>query len=201
VQIVDGEWTLTPDGARTVTRWYDRVLAVGDQAWTDYEATVLLTLHGFTPAQRGPPTYDVPHVGIGLRWPGHTPDGLQPSRQWYPLGAATEFLIQPGGAGGLWRILADGGVRFSQARATEVSPLAPGRRFRMKARVTTLPDGRSRYAVRQWIDATPEPTTWAVESLEADDVPGGSMLLVPHNTDVTVHEIHVAPLGRPGASD
>jgi hypothetical protein len=196
VRVVDGRWHPTDDGVRTAERWYDRVLAVGDDSWTDYEATVLLTLHAFTPAQRGPPTYGVPHVGIGLRWPGHTPDGLQPSRQWYPLGAATEFLIQPDGRGGLWRILADGGERFAQARAREVAPIVPGRRFRLKAQVATLPDGRSRYRVRQWNDGDAEPPSWAVESIEAagDDVAAGSMLLVPHNTDVTVHEIHVVPL-------
>jgi len=169
---------------------------VGDASWRDYEATVLVTLHGFTPAQRGPPTYGVPHVGIGLRWPGHSVDGLQPSRQWHPLGAATEFLIQPDGQSGRWRILADGGERFAQVRAPEVSPLAPGRRFRLKAQVTTLPDGRSRYRVKQWNDDAPEPPGWAVEGTEAagEDVPAGSLLVVPHNTDVTVHEIHVVPM-------
>jgi hypothetical protein len=197
VQVVDGEWRLTLDGVRTATRWYDRVLALGDASWRDYEATVLVTLHGFTPAQRGPPTYGVPHVGIGLRWPGHSADGLQPSRQWYPLGAATEFLIQPDGQSGRWRILADGGARFAQVRAPGVSPLAPGRRFRLKAQVTTLPDGGSRYRVKQWNDAAREPPGWAVEGTEAagEDVPAGSLLVVPHNTDVTVHEIRVVPLG------
>ncbi len=196
VQVVDGEWRPTPDGVRTASRWYDRVLAVGDASWRDYEATVLVTLHGFTPAQRGPPTYGVPHVGIGLRWPGHSADGLQPSRQWHPLGAATEFLIQPGGQSGRWRILADGGARFAQVRAPAVSPLAPERRFRLKAQVTTLADGRSRYRVKQWNDGAPEPPVWAVEGTEAagEDVPTGSLLVVPHNTDVTVHEIHVVPM-------
>ena len=196
VQVVDGEWRLTEDGVRTASRWYDRVLAVGDDSWRNYEATVLLTLHGFTPAQRGPPTYGVPHVGIGLRWPGHSADGLQPSRRWHPLGAATEFLIQPDGRSGRWRILADGGERFAQVRAPEVSPLAPARRFRLKAQVTTLPDGRSRYRVKHWNDGMPEPPSWAVEGVEAagEDVPAGSFLVVPHNTDVTVHDIHVVPL-------
>ncbi len=195
VQVVDGEWRLTPEGVRTARRWYDRVLAAGDASWASYEATVVLTLHGFTPAQRGPPTYGVPHVGVGLRWPGHSADGRQPSRRWHPLGAATEFLIQPGGRSGRWRILADGGARFAEVRAAEISPLAPGRRFRLKAQVVTLPDGISRYRVKQWNDAAAEPRAWALEGLEAaGDVPTGSLLVVPHNTDVTVHEIHVVPI-------
>jgi hypothetical protein len=196
VQVVDGEWRLTDDGVRTSSPWYDRVLAVGDGSWRDYEATVLVTLHGFTPAQRGPPTYRVPHVGLTLRWPGHSPDGRQPSRQWYPLGAATEFLIQTDGGTGRWRILPDGGPRFAEVRAPEVSSLAPDRRFRLKARVTTLPDGRSRYQVKQWNDGTPEPPGWAVESREGagSDLASGSLLVVAHNTDVTVHEIRVEPV-------
>ena len=203
VQVVDGEWRLTADGARTAGRGYDRVLAVGDGSWRDYEGTVLLTLHGFTPAQRGPPTYGVPHVGIGLRWPGHTADGRQPSRQWYPLGAATEFLIQPDGQGGLWRILADGGARFAQVRASRVSPLGPGRRFWLKAQVTTLKDGRSRYRVKQWNEGALEPPAWAVESVEAagEDLTAGSLLVVPHNTDVTIHEIHVVPVDPAPAAE
>jgi hypothetical protein len=138
----------------------------------------------------------VPHIGIGLRWPGHTVDGLQPSRQWFPLGAATEFLIGPDGNGGRWRILADGGTRFAQKRAPEVSPLAPSRRFWLKAQVTTLGDGRSRYRVKQWNDGAPEPSAWAVESVEAagEDLEAGSFLVVPHNTDVTVHELSVVPV-------
>jgi hypothetical protein len=200
--MVDGEWRLTPDGARTVTRWYDRVLALGDGSWTDYDARVLVTLHDFTPAQRGPPTYHVPHVGVTLRWAGHTPDDRQPSRQWYPLGAATEFLIQPGGTAGLWRILADGGPRYAQTRATRVSPLTSERRFWLRARVETLPGGVARYRVRQWNDGEPEPGAWAVEAVEAPgtDLKAGSLLIVPHNTDVTVHEVHVVPLGGEAGS-
>jgi hypothetical protein len=197
VQVVDGDWRLTDEGARTASPWYDRVLAVGDESWRDYEATVLVTLHGFTPAQRGPPTYGVPHVGLTLRWPGHSPDGRQPSRQWYPLGSATEFLIQADGRSGRWRILPDGGPRFAEVRAPEVSPLARDRRFRLKARVSTLPDGRSRYQVKQWNDGDPEPPGWAAESLESpeSDPAGGSLLVVAHNTDVTVHEISVVSVG------
>ena len=71
--------------------------------------------------------------------------------------------------------------------------------------MATLQDGRSRYRVRQWNDGDTEPLSWAVEGIEAagDDVAAGSMLLVPHNTDVTVHEIHVVPLDPapgPGAT-
>ena len=97
----------------------------------------------------------------------------------------------------LWRILADGGERFSQQRATEVSPLTPERRFWLAARVETLPDGGSLYRVKQWNAGGDEPEAWAVESREraGQDLTSGSVLVVPHHTDVTLHELHVAPLG------
>ena len=68
VQIVDGHWRLEPDGVRTVQRYYDRVLTMGDTTWTDYEATVRLTVHGFAPPEPSPPTYNVTHFGVALRW-------------------------------------------------------------------------------------------------------------------------------------
>ena len=66
----------------------------------------------------------------------------------------------------------------------------------MKGTNSPLPGGRSRYRVKQWNDGAPEPPGWAVEETEAagEDVPAGSLLVVPHNPDVTVHEIHVVPL-------
>ena len=33
VQVVDGKWELTPQGIRSVERYYDRVLAFGDEPW------------------------------------------------------------------------------------------------------------------------------------------------------------------------
>lgn len=193
VQVVDGRWVLTQDGVRTAEPYYDRVLCLGDASWTDFEATVLLTLHGFTPPAPGPPTYNVTHVGVALRWRGHTQDERQPSRQWYPLGAQGELLIGPDLPHCRWRILPNEKQRIY---AGERNAVALNRPFRVKAQVATLADGRSRYRFKQWMDGDPEPQSWDVTACEpgASDFPSGSLCLVPHNTDVTIHEVRVEPL-------
>ena len=74
-QIVDGNWdNLETDGvqgARILEMGYDRVLAIGDLDWDDYEITVPITVHGF---DSGPlPPYSVSAgFGMTMRWTGHT---------------------------------------------------------------------------------------------------------------------------------
>lgn len=34
-QVVDGKWTITPSGIRTVEPGYDRLVAIGDRTWSD----------------------------------------------------------------------------------------------------------------------------------------------------------------------
>jgi len=94
VQVVDGQWRLEADGVRTTAPYYDRVLSIGDASWTNYETTVRLTVHDFTPSAPGPPTYNVTHFGVAMRWGGHHADGLQPSRRWFPLGRRESFCWQ-----------------------------------------------------------------------------------------------------------
>ena len=134
-QVVDGEWRLTGDGARTTTRWYDRVLAVGDGSWTDYEATVLLTLHGFTPAQRGPPdptTYPT--------WGSVSAGRDTPTTSCSPAGSGTRSAPPPssssnptGGAGSgrprrRWRPFrpGEGGGGRRRSPGSPVSSQGPG---------------------------------------------------------------------------
>ncbi|MFW2387978.1 MAG: DUF1349 domain-containing protein, partial [Polyangiales bacterium] len=80
-QIVDGDWALEGDGLRTQEIGYDRLLAIGDISWTDYEATVEMTIHN------DPDSDLVPVLGLGMRWTGHYySDGLQPQWVWWPIG-------------------------------------------------------------------------------------------------------------------
>ena len=196
VQIVDGEWRLTPEGVRTERPYYDRVLSLGDPTWKDYEAIIRFTLHGFAQPVPGPPTYNVTHVGVALRWRGHTADQRQPSRRWYPLGAQGEFLIKPDLSQCRWRILPS---QKQRTYADTPQAIERGRPFLVKAQVATIKNGDTRYRFKCWADGASEPTTWDVEHIEAggEDYSSGSLCLVPHNTDVTYHEIRVEPLASP----
>jgi len=203
VQVVDGHWQRRADGVRTVHPFYDRVLALGDRSWTNYEALVRLTIHGFTPPQRGPPTYDVTHFGVALCWRGHTPDGRQPSRQWFPLGAQGELLLRKAPEPARWRVLPGPDSGLPVTHAADAAPVSLGTPLYVRARVQTLADGRSRYCFKHWNADAPEPATWAVEAFKPRerDFPSGSLGLVAHNTDVVIHEVTVRSLPISEADD
>ena len=194
VQVVDGLWGLEAAGVRTVEPYYDRVLCLGDRTWSDYESLVRLTVHGFAPSEPGPPTYDVTHMGIAMRWRGHHRDEHSPHRKWYPLGAQGEFLLKEDTRACQWRILFDKSADKMPAYAGGRNGLELGRPALFKTQIATLPDGRSRYRFKQWMEDMPEPTGWDVEGFEEDDYPSGSLCLVPHNSDVTIHQARVAAL-------
>jgi len=194
VQVVDGLWNLTPQGARTVEPYYDRVLAIGDMSWTDFEATVVVILHGFSGPSRRPPHYGVTHFGIGLRWRGHQEDGKQPRERWYPLGAAAELQLFPGLRNCRWRILGDNRKR---AIADVTHSLELERPYMLKARVETTAEKGARYSVKVWDASGAEPSAWAVSTAEGpDDFQSGSLLLVAHNSDVTFGDLEVQPLAH-----
>jgi hypothetical protein len=85
-QLVDGKWSLASDGVRVLEPGYDRLIAIGDLDWVDYEATVEFTLNA--PADPD----QAPIVGLAMRWTGHFDwDGRQPRRGWHPLGALLAY--------------------------------------------------------------------------------------------------------------
>lgn len=196
-QIVDGHWKLTRDGVRTRQRYYDRVLSMGDQSWQNYDARIKLTIHDFTPSQPSAPTYNVTHFGVALRWRGHTEDGRQPSRQWYPLGAQGEFLLKPNLNQHQFRILHHGGPRWKPTYGRRRHSIQLDHPLWIRAQVYTSGDGsETTYRFKQWNDGEPEPTSWSVTSTEptSTDLTSGSLCLVPHNSDVTIHSVSVTPL-------
>ncbi len=82
-QVVDGAWNIdTNAGTIYPTQiGYDRVIAIGDMNWTDYEVTVPITIHAFTGD-----TSDPGGVGVITRWQGHSGSG-QPPIGWNQIGS------------------------------------------------------------------------------------------------------------------
>lgn len=191
-QIVDGRWRLTPHGVRNEIAHYDRVLAIGDRSWRNYQATVTIRFHGFTGPTPNPPHFGVTHAGIGLRWRGHHDDGNQPRIKWHPLGAATEFQLFPGWAECRWRILGGSGKKRETMRMHNIEPNQP---YFLKARVQTLPDGDTLYRVKIWQHEEDEPALWDLCTTEGpSDYQNGCLLLVAHNSEVTFGNIEIIPL-------
>ena len=195
VQIVDGHWRLVEDGVRTQQKYYDRVLTMGDSTWKNYEALVSLTIHDWTPSEPGPPTYNVSHFGVAMRWRGHHQDGRQPSRKWFPLGAQGEFLLKEHRDSSHWRILFDGRTREKPVKyARRVNRFKKGDKVKIRTQVQTISDGRSRYRFKQWLAEELEPEQWDVEGFEIGDYASGALCLVPHNSDVTIHSVQILSL-------
>lgn len=191
-QIVDGLWRFENGALRTAFPYFDRVLAFGDSSWTNYEAEVELIFHGFTGPTKKGPHYGVTHAGLGFRWEGHRDDGKQPRTRWYPLGAATEFLLFPGLTNCHWRILGDKRLRVYSDHPMAIEL---GRPYILKGQVVTLPDGRTRYRCKTWEAAKAEPDGWLAENIEGpEDAQAGSFLLVAHNSDVSFRRLKVVPL-------
>jgi len=192
VQIVDGQWKLTDSGVRTVRPYYDRVLSIGDTTWSNYEILAHLTIHNWTPSQPGPPTYNVSHFGVAMHWRGHHHDEYQPHRKWFPLGAQGEFLLKEPNDSCQWRILFDGNNKDKSPKyANKQNTIQKNKKIWIRSQVTSAPKGQSIYRFKQWMNEEDEPQGWDITGKEENDYFSGSLCLVPHNSDVTIHKIQI----------
>jgi len=198
-QVVDGHWKITPEGIRTQDVYYDRVLAIGEASWRNYEVSTTVTFHGFTPPREGPPTYNVSHAALATLWPGHDKDSLQPNRKWHPLGATAEFRITDGYQNCRWRIF-DGDHFYEEQKEPQYRTIQEGVIYGMKHRVEDLPDNRVQYSVKLWEASSKEPEDWDFQAIETSKTkhPGGSCLLIAHHTDVTFGNVAISPLEEMG---
>lgn len=179
-QIVDGKWELTPGGAvRTTIPGYDRLIAMGDMAWDDYEITVPITIHTM-PSDLG--------TGILLRWNGHTDTpiaGTQPKSGYLPLGAICWYR-----SGRLEIYGNNGDILDTQSRT--LSPDVP---YLFKAQVETNPGIGGYYKLKVWEEGQPEPAGWDVTGQEdLSDPQSGSMMLISHKADASFGNVQLGPI-------
>jgi hypothetical protein len=193
VQVLDGKWELTPDGARVVESYYDRTLAFGDASWVDYEITAEVLFHDYTPPYDGAPNYNVTHAAIALRWPGFDTDEHSPYRKWFPLGATCEIRLTHDLDSCSFRILAGG--RKRNLVADRYHTLKLNEWYIMKARVVSLTDTSSVYNAKIWPKAKPEPEGWDIEYVkEQEEVFSGCGLVLAHHSVVTFGRISAVPV-------
>lgn len=194
VEIVDGEWEITDSGIRTRNKYYDRILAFGDSTWRNYEIETTVVLHGYNTPEEGAPTYNVAHVAIASRWPGHDADSLQPDRKWFPLGATSEFRITSDYDSCRWRIF-DGTELYEEQSVDKYRRIEQDVEYRLKHRVEDFLDGRTLYSVKIWRADDQEPSDWDFQAVEqSSDIKTGSACLIAHHTDVTFGNIFVKPI-------
>jgi hypothetical protein len=186
-QVVDGAWTVTDEGLRTGITGYDRLVAVGDVGWSDYELTVPVTVHALGPAAY---TYlsGAPVIGVGLRWNGHTAvDDAQPAWDWYPTGAFAWYRFHERGA----RLELSGNEGEPDEHASV--PLELGETYLLKVRVETL-DGATRYQTKLWPADGQEPGFWFLEIVDGDGPGSGAIVLIAHQLAGTFGDLTVEPL-------
>ncbi|MEM8737057.1 MAG: hypothetical protein AAGG38_01070 [Planctomycetota bacterium] len=189
--VVDGCWSLGPDGVRTRQIGYDRMLTVGSREWTDYEVLTSFTVHGYSDT---PLLEELPNCGtlvsVILRWQGHVNwHDLVPYRGYRPFG-----------------IMAMHGHRFNQTSRYALyknddrmyppeaphHELEPGRRQWLRVSVQSRENQTSWYRMKAWADGHDEPDAWTFEEPGPDDeLKAGSVVLMAHQTDVTFHGLEV----------
>lgn len=191
-QVVDGKWELTPNGIRSVERYYDRVIAFGDNSWENYEVQTTVIIHALTGPQELPNTTNVTHVAIATRWPGHDADGNQPTVKWHPLGATAEYRLGKDLKDTRWRVF--DGQRKYRVESDRRRDLEFEKPYHMKHRVQTLANGLTHYQVKWWAADVDEPEAWDLERFEPGDLRSGSALLLAHHSDVTFGNVTVVPV-------
>ncbi|MPY86481.1 MAG: hypothetical protein GEU99_00995 [Luteitalea sp.] len=195
-EIIDGLWKLTPQGVRTAEPYYDRVIAIGDMQWKDYEVFTSVIFHRMLAPEilpKGPPFSNHAHASLLLRWGGHDDDGKQPRVKWHPTGGLAMLRADADSEGNRW--IWHGGESGILAEETHFRPIEVGNRYYFRARVETLPGPKTRYSVKGWGTQDQEPPDWDLVSVDGgQDLQSGSLLLVVHHSDVTFGNVDVKPL-------
>ena len=194
-QVVDGLWRLTDGGVRTVEIGYDRIIAIGDVGWDDYEAAVTMTIHRHDdkPASFGWPSFG-PLAGVVLRWQGHHDwHDIYPRRGWHPFGCIAYYGGSPKGDGHRLRLTGNRLARIGHSDARDV--LEYGLAYRLKARVQSRGDATSLYSMKVWPAGRTEPDAWQLEGPGSEgELDHGSLLLVAHHTDATFGDVTVTEI-------
>ena len=193
-QVVDGLWAIQPDGTlRTMQSGYDRIIAIGDQTWTDYQVTAQMTFNSFDCYGFG--------AALVVGWTGHTysSTALQPDqpRSGHPFFGAGEYstYFQQGPSSAALDIYANSPNYPERALIRDTSGWKPtlGVKYDFKFAVQRNSNNTSsHYSLKVWPDGTAEPANW---SLQADgDASTGSLLLLTGRSDVSFGNITVVAL-------
>jgi hypothetical protein len=202
LQIIDGHWAWDTNGIRPVEMGYDRLVAIGDMSWTNFEITVQFTLHGIDPTAyqvKGSPGAG---FGIGIHWVGHTDEPVkcnwpaQPHCGWEPIGGHGWYSFKQSG---IDTLAIEAGPPETYKTIT-TRKLAFGHTYTFKMRCIDQADGNA-YFLKVWEqNVENEPAEWSLQNMtharyeEQDTLDHGSILLALHRVDATIGNITVTPI-------
>lgn len=199
--VVDGKWILQGNGIRPEQIGYDRLVAIGDMSWKDYEATVQIKINRFN---KDPLCFDLPSagpgVGVMLRWKGHYDmNDIMPRRGYRPFGAIGWYKYGKSEAGSQedFRLEISCGTEkaLKKYRDSGDKKLTEGKIYTFKFRVESRKEKTSLYRLKVWGQDEKEPDKW---DLEAEGLEGeldsGSMLMIAHQCDAIFGDTQVLPI-------
>jgi regulation of enolase protein 1 (concanavalin A-like superfamily)/chitodextrinase len=193
-QPVDGKWSSSVAGLRTLRLGYDRLLALGERSWSDYAVTGSFIVHFVEPPENLPQlSGEYPLVGLGLRWNGHTPTDTQPHWGFWPTGAFLWYAFDQGG-NGHFEIWTNNFANTVQ----QFAPFVLGDRYWYRVTVEQSAAGVPQYTLSVWHSELFDPGTPPNYVLELEGQPGdptnGSLLLIGHHVDVTFGDLTIQDL-------
>ena len=202
VQVSDGLWAVDAGWVRTTQPGYDRIIAIGDSSWTDYEVQTQIYVSSVDASDTAyDGTNGGPAVGFLMRWNGHTdqpaftPAITQPLSGYLPYGAIGWYHFRnhnPINQPDQWELMGNNLNIFSFDQST---PLTVGSIFNLKMRVKTS-GGQGSYSFKAWENGSSEPSTWMLTGSGAPSDPShGSVLLLSHLVDVSFGDVRTSPLG------
>ncbi len=193
-QVVDGRWTLDGDGVRIIDDGYDRLIAIGDMTWEDYEIEARVTFQNLG-------------LGVGFlhRWLGHneTPPhvpGMIPRLGFRPIGALAWFRDRTSYPAP--RLEISDGFEVVKALSGE-GFIQAGNTYWFRSRVQTVPSGVL-YTLKAWEDGQSEHSGVNLQAVDQtpDALPAGSVLLVAYSTKATFGPVTIRPVQNiPAALD
>jgi hypothetical protein len=182
-QIVDGQWDVTNDGLLyPVVPGYDRIVAIGQTTWQDYDVVVPITIDKWYGGSPG--------VGILVRWDSHREDSQQP--HYAPLFGGLGWYRYYNGEEEPWLTIL--GMDNEDLAVDKNSSPTLGQPYIYKIRAETVGDN-TRYRLKVWEAGDPEPSSWDLEGMGNDpDRDRGSVLLVAHRADTTFGNVTITPI-------
>jgi hypothetical protein len=186
-QVVDGLWQVNQNGLRITKVGYDRLVAIGDSTWRDFEVKVPITIHSFDPAGYGS-INGSPSIGIFLGWSGHSDDpisGWQPKTGYKPFGCGAFYRFETSGERlAIWDNISD----YSGKTIPYNVP------YYFKVRVEWTGPGIL-YSFKVWDVTVSEPATYDLTWQGPSGGPlQGSILLLAHFVDATFGKVTITPI-------
>ncbi|RMH01895.1 MAG: hypothetical protein D6706_01070 [Chloroflexi bacterium] len=188
-QVVDGKWKLESGAVRPEVLDYDRLIAIGDLTWTEYEVLVPITIHAIdTSDDAFNSPSNGPGVGLLVRWIGHGGFG-QPKTGWNKQLGMLGWYHWTSTSTARMEMVGYGGKRGE----TGNKELTMGETYYFKLSVQN--GLTSTYRLKIWSVDEPEPPHWDLTQAGNPSEPGaGSLLLVAHHVDASFGNVQVTAL-------